>query len=353
MKISRTGATRKEARCRNILLAASLASFAFVAPASADTAKTGASPAQAKAAAATPPAKAATPAQAGAATPPAKGAATPVQSGGETDANDHLHSGPGLQDMGVEHFNWGPEKLDAAVKANPRSPTAYIERGNMYLFDTEPEKARADFNKALSLDAKCAKAHIGLSRVCENLLDIPGAIIELDKAARVSTPAYAADALFQKAFLQRESGNLPAALASYDKLIKSGTLSPRREAMAIFQRGETYMRMNRPGEAMVDFNTSLKRDPNREQCHLIRADLYVQMHKPQLAIQDLSWIIDGNHPNITDAYARRHELEKPNVLRKRAAIYKQLGNLGLAARDDKLAQALDKEIIEDSPFMGK
>jgi tetratricopeptide (TPR) repeat protein len=284
---------------------------------------------------------------------PVLAAPPPAHPVADINAHDYLHSGPGLTGIGVEHVRWGPAQLDAAVKANPLSPTAYIERGNMYLFDSELEKAKADFNKALFLDPKCGKAHIGLSRIFECLRDWPNALAELDKAAAVSTPMYAADAQFEAAFLHRELGQFPEALAGYEKLIKSGVLSPSREALAIFQRGETFLRMGKTERGLADLNLSLSKDPNRQQCHLVRAQVFMQMNKPKLALADLTWIIDTDPTTVSDVQQGKRRLLESNVLRKRAAVYKQLNRPDLAAQDEKRAIALDREMIDDIPFMSR
>jgi protein O-mannosyl-transferase len=113
------------------------------------------------------------------------------------------------------------------------------------------------------------------------------------------------------------AGDYPRALSELNAAI---ALSPDRELKIYAERGNVYIRLNRPDLALADFNHAIALDPDDAQAWLGRADACLHMQKPDEAMRDFA-----------QAIALQPAMPLPLV--KRGDAYKGLGKFDLAFRD--------------------
>jgi tetratricopeptide (TPR) repeat protein len=242
------------------------------------------------------------------------------------------------------------KELDDSVKQHPQSPAGYLHRGQAYLEDGDSENALKNFHKALAVDPRFAPAHIGISRVMQGLGNYPAAFTELRKAAELGDNDVATGALWESAFLHRELKQMDIALDEYTTVLKKGLVGKSRQALAIFQRGETYLRINQLDKALSDLNAAINLDSNVLLFHVMRAEAYLALNKPNQALTDLNVAIETSRKTTLSAFTHGVSNRMVSLYRKRAAIYQKLGKKELAERDLKLAKDDEAEILNIAPF---
>jgi tetratricopeptide (TPR) repeat protein len=225
-----------------------------------------------------------------------------------------------------------------------------MERGNFYLSDTDIEHAMADFNKAINLDPHCGKAYIGRSRLYQFMKKWQLAFGELQKAESMATPGIAIDATFESAFLRKELQQFPQALAEYDRVLKSGLLSKKRQACAFLQRGEIYKRTSKHKEAVADFSSAVKNDPTLVQAYLLRARSYEALKKFKEALADYTWIVNSDPDKISGDGSGGFVSSIPESYRERANIYQAMGRPDLARKDRAAALSNERQTMDIAPF---
>lgn len=240
------------------------------------------------------------------------------------------------------------EDMNAAIKKNPQDSMNYVYRGFAYWMDGDATKAMQDYDKALSLDAKNAKAHVGKSRAYQGLGKTALAFNELKLAASVGTSEEAHLALFESAFLHRELRQYDAAIQQYDIVMKTPFKDKARTAYARFQRGECYFRMNKLTPALVDLNDSLKIDPEIPSARRILASLYMRVDRPEDALREYDRVIEKERKETMDLGT-----DLPDLYRERAAVYKRLGRTMMQKRDLGLAEKTRSSTYDLAPFRFK
>lgn len=104
-----------------------------------------------------------------------------------------------------------------------------------------------------------------------------------------------------------KTGDLEDALESFTE-----SISIKSSDFAIYHRGLTYLRLNRPELAIFDFNTLICTDYCREDVLYVRALAYMQQKTFDLAIDDLNSIIheDMDHAKALLMRGRIYYFEK-------------------------------------------
>jgi lipoprotein NlpI len=189
-------------------------------------------------------------------------------------------------------WRWTRQELDLALsdcsealRLYSGSASAYLNRGNVYLSKSDPERALDDFNTAIRLDPKSAWAFA------------------------------------ERGNLYRNKGDLDLALADLNESIK---LDPAY-ALALFSRGEVYKAKGDFAKAMADLNESLRSDPNYAPAYFTRGRL--------------SYIL-GNNPAAIEDFTKTIRLDADNAaayFNRGVAYYVVGGRLADAAADFKKA----------------
>jgi tetratricopeptide (TPR) repeat protein len=156
------------------------------------------------------------------------------------------------------------------------------------------EKARIDFDRAITLDAKNVWAWVGKGDVLTWLkrLDEAAAAyeqaLELDPFADIARQPLIGVYTTQ-ARRQANAKSWYQALATLKKLLNAETpeswIPYQKEAYAL--RSEIYLKLNQPEQAMEDLSTVIRVDPTNAAALVTRAKLYQERLQGRLAKDDL------------------------------------------------------------------
>ena len=120
---------------------------------------------------------------------------------------------------------------DESIRLYGGNPSAYLNRGNVYLSKSDSERALGDFNAAIRLDPESAWAYAARGDIYKIRGDLDHALADLNEAIRLD-PGYAL-ALFSRGELYKSKGKFAEAMADMNAAIKidselrSGLLHPR------------------------------------------------------------------------------------------------------------------------------
>lgn len=194
---------------------------------------------------------------------------------------------------------------DEEIKRHPRDPNMYINRGNGWLLRRDFERALSDFQFALSLDQDYwrSNAVIGILYQRTNQLDLAlkylGRSIELNAQ---NSPAYQARALVHLA-----NKEFSAALMDANSGINvAGNTSNLHFALNI--RGVILERMGRIEEAIKDFSSAVKANPNNREAASNLKRLESLTNLKSFLFDQVDWLYKWGKSTV----ALQHEVENIN-----------------------------------------
>lgn len=241
------------------------------------------------------------------------------------------------------------ETIEAAIKKNPKDALSYVRRGAYHLDDGDMTQADKDFSQAISLDKNCAEAYIGKSRIAQFKLHSLEAQKYLEKAAALGSGNVTLNAIWEQAFLLRESKNYEKSLELFKKALAIPDKNKSRQAYILYQRGESLARLGRLDESLKDYNNCIKLNPGLADAYHMRANVYTMQKKYDLALADLAKVIDLNK-NSTKIGRDFFAGHSAAAYEDRARIYDRLGKPELAAKERKERLEFEKRRFEATPF---
>lgn len=156
------------------------------------------------------------------------------------------------------------------------------------------DKARIDFDRAITLDAKNVWAWVGKGDVLTWLKQLDEAAAAYEQALELDSFADIArqpliGVYTTLARRQADAKSLDLALATLKKLLNAETpeswIPYQKEAYAL--RSEIYLRLNQPEQAIEDLSTVIRVDPTNAAALVTRAKLYQERLQGRLAKDDL------------------------------------------------------------------
>ncbi len=176
----------------------------------------------------------------------------------------------------------------------------------------DPDAALAEFSRALELD--------GQSTALSSRASLYLSLGQFEAAIRDFDTLIAHDRANSLAYLNRgvaheQQGNLQSALEDYGRSIE---LAPT--ASAHFDRANLYVQLDRPEQALADFNAALATDPKNIKALLGRADMNYGARRLTESLADYTRVVDVQ-PKNADVYF------------KRGSVYFDMGNFAAAYRD--------------------
>ena|GEM_PF-879167 len=184
------------------------------------------------------------------------------------------------------HNDQAITKLDGLIQQQPKSVDAYISRGAAYQQKGESHKALADFNQAIGLDPKSARA------ICDR-------------------------AILEDVLLQQPN----KALADYNEAIR---LAPEFQR-AYVNRGVHFLEQHDYDRAVLDFTRAIQLQPDDPGTHAYRAYAYAKLGQRSPARADAA-----AGTRLTPAEI---PLARTEDLMVRAGAYRILGQGKQALRD--------------------
>ncbi|MBD2353999.1 tetratricopeptide repeat protein [Tolypothrix sp. FACHB-123] len=155
-----------------------------------------------------------------------------------------------------------------------------------------------DFNQALEINPKDAKAYNARGDAFYQLKDYQKAQLDASKAIQFNSKD--ANAYYDRGFSHYQLGKYKEAIADYTKAIQLNAKNP----YAYYGRGLAHVELKDPQKAMADFNKAIALQPNYSGAYLQRGILHRRLGKTQAAIQDFDTVIEMN-PLDAQAFLQR------------------------------------------------
>lgn len=152
---------------------------------------------------------------------------------------------------------WGVKSFERAIALEPTNPVLYTELGKLYIALGDDQKAREEFDRALSQKSDYA------------------------------------DALIQIALMSERQSNFAEAISKMEELAGIYPLSPE----VLFQLGRLYFNNNQIEQAIIQFKRVLILLPNHSNAHYSLALAYVAQGNTSLAIQEFEKVLELNPGN--------------------------------------------------------
>lgn len=210
----------------------------------------------------------------------------------------------GELETAIEYFN-------KAIAFNPKNASVYANRGNIYLQQSQWDKALADYDQAIEIYPK------------------------------LSGRTY-----YNRGSIYNMRGKLEQALADYNMAIeRKSNFYP-----AYFQRGNLHVRQENWLDAVEDFEQAIELEPDKDQAYFGAGFGYLNMREWNKALEKYNQGIIIN-PNDGDAYFSRGFIHVYNGRKARAIRdWSQAEKIFLEQQDLASRRKVQKflELLDDS-----
>lgn len=226
-------------------------------------------------------------------------------------------------------------KISQAIDNAPELAPLYVLRCSMYQDTGEPKKALADIDQSIRLKPDESSYYQARAVLKWNRLDLRDAAIadliravelalpqtkrayllilsdyykmmeQYDKAIEAANKSIAVspeipDGYRQRALVHMAQGRFQQALTDLQKAL--AVRSGQDDLDLLIAR--TYVRLNKPKEALTAFNTSLNKDQQNLEARLERGALHAKMEQYDLALADFEKVVLMSPQNSEVYYAR-------------------------------------------------
>lgn len=227
-----------------------------------------------------------------------------------------------LAEEEIKEYDASLASFDQLLKAHPGFSNGYVGRAKTLLSTGDTIRAKADLDKALSINKNLTNAYIIRADIAINSAgDYAAARADMDEAIKLQ-PKYAGF-FINRAFLRYKLDDYFGAMADYDYAIELDPLS----SVAHFNRGLLRSEVHDVNNAIDDFTKVLSLSPDDYRALYNRALLYNEIREYKKALADLNRVIDA-YPEFAGAYYLRSEIHNASGdLRKAEADYNRSINL--------------------------
>jgi Tfp pilus assembly protein PilF len=159
-------------------------------------------------------------------------------------------------------------------------PTARNNRGNAYITLGKYQQAIDDYNAAIRIDPRYAKAYVNRGLALTHIHEYQKALHDFNTAL---------DLDIQDSSVYFNRGNVFKALGSYERALEDYTkaLSLNPENVDAYNnRGTTYLKLIKLEMAIEDFTSALTLDPENEMAHANRGLAYEKQGNYVRAVKD-------------------------------------------------------------------
>lgn len=233
-----------------------------------------------------------------------------------TDAEKKSYEGlmsylKGNYEEAIKHY-------DEALKSEPFSIAAYINRGIAKGGLEKLGKAIEDYNEAIDLDPTRTSAYINRGIARKKLGKLEGAIKDFDQAIDLnSKEAYP---YFYRGIAKNELGEPREAIKDFNQVIKLKP-SPQLITRVYIGRGDAKVQLKNPKEAIEDYDRAIELNPEHAEAYLRRADVkYCYLGEIEKAVKDYERVIElkPDHPETLEKLGRaKSDLAKSKRKKKR------------------------------------
>jgi tetratricopeptide (TPR) repeat protein len=190
-----------------------------------------------------------------------------------------------------------------AIELNPKLAKAYTNRGNAHHGKGDYDRAIADYNRGIELDPNYDTAYNGRGNAYTGKSEYDRAIADYNRAIELN-PKYAV-AYNSRGWAYYKKGDYDRAIADLNRAVE---LNPEF-ALAYRNRGYVYRHKGDYTRAMADYGRAIEIKPDYSGAHLYRARAYLQDGKTDQAFADISKALqlDANDPENFVARAQIYE----------------------------------------------
>lgn len=176
-----------------------------------------------------------------------------------------------------EEFAEGLALHKRALDLEPDNPKLYAARADIYLKQGDIDRAKADIEQALALDARCPEARVLRANLMAEAGELDKAIAEYDQLVNYKWGFY--PAYLNRARAYSLKGDYDRAFADYDRSAKLGDDA----ALSLANRADTYYRMGNYDQAITDCDQTISLSTltpiawvmaliTRGKCHLAKGE---------------------------------------------------------------------------------
>ncbi len=208
----------------------------------------------------------------------------------------------------------------------PKFENGYIGRARLRLENTDTVGAKADIEKALSLNKNIANAYLLQADIAiHGPRDFEAARQAISEAIKLQPRE--AGLYINRAYLRHELDDYFGAMADYDYAL---SLDPTN-ATAMFNRGLLRMEVRDNDNAIADFTQVLNLDPEDYRALYNRAYLYTEARRIEQAMADVNRLVEAC-PDL------------PEALYMRSNLNRIAGNMRQAERDYNRALQMSRNL---------
>jgi serine/threonine protein kinase/Flp pilus assembly protein TadD len=181
------------------------------------------------------------------------------------------------------------------IAYDPKNAVAYAYRGRMFIYLSEPEKALADADRAIALNARLPDAFVTRGAVRRLFGEPSDASKDLDQAIRLKSDN--PEALILRALVNSAAGNKEQATQDYATAIARLNEALAREpadALLYRTRGSAYANRHEYDTAIADYDRAIKLTNDDPLALSNRGVAYIAKRAYDQAIADLNRSIELN-----------------------------------------------------------
>ncbi len=209
-----------------------------------------------------------------------------------------------------------------AIRLDPKHAKAYSNRGSVYEASGRYKLAVRDFTKAIELSPELAGVYSNRGNIFLKMKKYEYAVNDYKKAIEID-PEYA-KAYSNLGVVYGAMGDPEMALRQYDRSIE---LSPWN-ARSYNNRGYTYEGMGRYEEALREYNKAIELEPEYTRVYNNRGSTYRKMGDFKNAVKDYSLVIKVDPDNATAHFFLAICYEKMGRQQESINVMKRAAELG-------------------------
>ena len=224
--------------------------------------------------------------------------------------------------------------INARISADSKNSDLYLKRAALKLKYLDYEACIADLNRSIELKPTADK-YFMRAMARREVGKLADAELDFEKSAQLDPSSQSAFA--ELACLAAKLRHYEKAKKGFDGLFK---LNPGR-LVERSRRAEMYLQMKKPQDALIDIQAVLKKDKDSGgRCHSLLGQACLQLHQYDKAAEAFSYAIRKNEFNF-------------EARKGRAEAYEKLGKTKLAQQDRRELEEDFSEAFHNAPFRAK
>ena len=192
--------------------------------------------------------------------------------------------------------------LDGIDQNNPVSAMGFFQRGMTKYADKEFDSAITDFNEAIKLDSRLAKAHLHKGNAYFELNKYPQALESYGEAIQIKQLPLAYN---NRGYTKKHMGLLEEAIEDYDYAVALDSEYPD----AYTNRGIAKMELGRFRESIKDFSQAIRVNPKHAWAFSCRSQAKKSIRDYRGALKDATQAIHLD-PELAGGYNNRGQVKE-------------------------------------------